>query len=363
MKKKVLFIAPYRQTDGWGDKARALVAMLEQLCDLTIKPIWFNNEVIKEQALGHLEKNEQKNEEEFDILIQFGLPSYFVYDGRFKKNVAITSLGCTHKNIDISSVLNLFDKVAVFSNSDIKYASESGISPCRMVSFGSEPYVPPLGEKTPFDFDKIEGVTFYTTANLTVDSGLRETLVAYLSMPQTSQNKTMVVLTNSPDEVKKEIERIQNILGICPVHEYPKVAICRPVDPRNNRAYIEEAHLAFDVFVNVGYNATQCRDTLLAYGAGSKVIASNNDNFPIGDDISLYTVATQEEICLHPEKPMPYMYTSNTTWRIPVIKSIRDKMQVVLENFSNTHQIQKNDSLEDHTKQFKEILEDLLCIQ
>ncbi len=75
MKKKVLFIAPYRQTDGWGDKARALVAMLEQLCDLTIKPIWFNNEVIKEQALGHLEKNEQKNEEEFDILIQFGLPS------------------------------------------------------------------------------------------------------------------------------------------------------------------------------------------------------------------------------------------------------------------------------------------------
>ena len=276
--KKVLFIAPYRQADEWGEKARTLASMINEHADLTLRPIWFNSEVNPNMHLGDMEELENKNELEFDIVIQFGLPNHFAYDGRFKKNIAITSFGCVHKNIDVSSVLNLFDKVAVFSSNEIEYAFRSGIPNNKIINFGCDPFIPTPKPNTTFDFG-VEGLTFYTMAGLSPASGLRETLAAYLSIPRDEDKTTLAVVTNHPEEVKKEIQRTQEILGICAPTEYRKIAICNPTDAKDSRHYKDQAHLAFDVFVNVGYNASQCKDTLLAYSADNRVISPRSHNF------------------------------------------------------------------------------------
>ena len=357
MKKKVLFIAPYRQTDGWGEKARILAAMLYQLCDLTLRPIWFNGEVNSNLYLGDMEQLESKNEKEFDIVIQFGLPSYFTYDGRFKKNIAITSLGCTHKNIDISSVLNMFDKVAVFSELEAKHAFESGISKDKIVDLGCEPYVSPNISNATFDFG-VKGLTFYTTASMAIDSGLRETLTAYLSLPQPiGQEVTLAVLTNNPEEVKNEVDRIQGILGMCHPTQYPKIAICNPTDAKDTTHYIQQAHYSFDVFVNVPYNPSVCKDTLTAFGAGSKVISSISSEHVSGE---AYQVETVEDICLNPNRPLPYMFTGNTTWNIPVMKSIRHVMQKIIKKEPSGEPSNLLEVKEKYTNAFRQRLEELL---
>lgn len=365
--KKVLFIAPYRQTDEWGEKSRILVAMLQQLCDLTIRPIWFNSEINPNMSLGLMEQLENKNEQEFDILIQFGLPSHFAYDGRFKKNIAITSFDCVHKNIDVSSVLSLFDKVAVFSSTEIEHAFRSGIPNNKIVNFGCDPFVLPSYPDTNFDFG-VEGITFYTMAGLSPDSGLRETLAAYLSIPRDEFKSTLAVVTNNPEEVKKQIQATQEILGICAPTEYRKIAICNPTSTKDSRHYKNQAHLAFDVFVNVGYNASQCQDTLLAYSADNRVISPRSNNF-----YKKYTdrVKTIEEICLHPNKPLPYMFTGNTTWHMPIIRDLQETMKRIMKakhkTFSGLMGVDQSDKgrlrLNGCLENFKKQLEDLLCTQ
>ncbi len=359
-KTKVLFIAPYRQTDGWGEKARTLISLLESRCDLTVRPVWFNNEVNPDMYLGKIEELESKSEEEYDVLIQFCLPNHFAYDGRFKKTVAITSFGCTHRNIDVSSVLNMFDKVAVFSNLEFQYAFESGISKDKLVNFDSAPYSYSDVKANNYDFghDRFQGVTFYTTASLAIDSGFRETLIAYLCTSKSYKNTTLAILTNNPEEVKKEIEKTREVLGVSSQADYPKIAICNPTDPNDRNHYIEQAHNSFDVFVNVGYNAHHCQDTLSAYRANNKVIAFENSNFPRNG--YAYVAHCQEDICFHPEKPLPYMFTSNTTWRKPVIKSVRDQMEKILRE----EEIELvEDRLTTKTEWFNNVLEELICTQ
>lgn len=365
--KKVLFIAPYRQTDEWGEKARTLASMINEHADLTLRPIWFNSEVNPNMHLENMEELENKNEQEFDIVIQFGLPNHFAYDGRFKKNIAITSFGCVHKNIDVSSVLNLFDKVAVFSSNEIEYAFRSGIPNNKIINFGCDPFIPTPNPNTNFDFG-VEGLTFYTMAGLSPDSGLRETLAAYLSIPRDEDKTTLAVVTNHPEEVKKEIQRTQEILGICAPTEYRKIAICNPTDAKDSRHYKDQAHLAFDVFINVGYNASQCKDTLLAYSADNRVISPRSHNF-----YKNYTdkVKTIEEICLHPAKPLPYMFTGNTTWHMPIIRDLQVTMKRVMKakhkTFSGLMGVDQRDRgrlrLNGCLGQFKKQLEDLLCTQ
>lgn len=362
-KTKVLFIAPYRQTDGWGEKAKALIVLLSSLCDLTVRPVWFNNEFSATTGTERLDELESKNEEEFDVLIQFSLPNQFVYDGRFKKTVAITSFGCTHKNIDVSAILNMFDKVAVFSDLEVQYAFESGIPSDKLVNFGSAPYSYENVKPFNYDFghDRFQGVTFYTTASLAIDSGFRETLIAYLTISKSYKNTTLAILTNNPEEVKKEIEKTRNALGVSSQADYPKIAICNPTDPNDRNHYIEQAHHSFDVFVNVGYNAHDCQDTLSAYRANNKVIAFDNGNFPKNG--YAYVARSQEDICFHPEKPLPHMFTSNTTWIKPVIKSVRDEMEKILREEFGIEVDLIEDRFTAKTEQFNNVLEELICTQ
>ena len=55
------------------------------------------------------------------------------------------------------------------------------------------------------------------------------------------------------------------------------------------------------------------------------------------------------------------MFTSNTTWRKPVIKSVRDQMEKILREEEEIELVE--DRLTTKTEQFNNVLEELICTQ
>ena len=85
---KALYIGHYKDGTGWGNAAlNNILALNVAGVDVVPRPITYeledkvNNEVI--------EKLEQKDPTNCDIVIQHTLPSNYCYDGRFKKNIGV----------------------------------------------------------------------------------------------------------------------------------------------------------------------------------------------------------------------------------------------------------------------------------
>ena len=103
----VFFVGPYRQSDNWGKVSRSFLRLLhsQENVDVVSRPIFYNiNSTVKD--IGVLESGEHKKLSERDILIQFGLPITFVYDGTFKKNIAVTMVESKVENIGWTTSLN-----------------------------------------------------------------------------------------------------------------------------------------------------------------------------------------------------------------------------------------------------------------
>ena len=83
----VLFIGPYRQDDEWGRKSRAVLRALQRGDNqVTSRPIFLSTNVPHNE---YAEKSEFLTAENYDVLVQFMLQPYVVYDGRVSKRIGI----------------------------------------------------------------------------------------------------------------------------------------------------------------------------------------------------------------------------------------------------------------------------------
>ena len=86
---KILFIGPYRQPDEWGRKSRSVLQALKKTenVSVTSRPIFLSDS--SKIYDNYTENAEFVIEPEYDILIQFLLPSMATYDGAFSKRIGI----------------------------------------------------------------------------------------------------------------------------------------------------------------------------------------------------------------------------------------------------------------------------------
>ena len=83
----ILFVGPYRQKDEWGRKSKSILKAVQKTGhDVTSRPIFLTSDP---NVDNYMESCEFNTSEHYDILIQFLLQPYAIYDGRVSKRIGI----------------------------------------------------------------------------------------------------------------------------------------------------------------------------------------------------------------------------------------------------------------------------------
>jgi glycosyltransferase involved in cell wall biosynthesis len=133
---KVLYIGHYKDGTGWGNAAlNNILALNVAGVDVVPRPITYeledkvNNEVI--------EKLEQKDPTNCDIVIQHTLPSNYCYDGRFKKNIGVLCAESSNFiQTDWARNCNMMDEIWVPNEVTRKICLASGVTvPVKLAKY------------------------------------------------------------------------------------------------------------------------------------------------------------------------------------------------------------------------------------
>lgn len=132
MTKNILYLAPYRQNDGWGlasiDYLNAIMYACQELSyNIKIQPIYFNNSFLT-QIPAHIPILEEVDLNHIDTIIQKVLPQAVYIDNRFR-NIVLSVFENTNlsKNTSITKPLKLAEKLLVPSKQEVNMLIKSGI--------------------------------------------------------------------------------------------------------------------------------------------------------------------------------------------------------------------------------------------
>jgi hypothetical protein len=324
----VLLIAPYRQTDAWGNKSLQFAKLIEEQYrdkDLCIRPFYYNLANLRND-IGDLEKYEYNKVTSKDVLIQFALPMNLSYNGDFDKNIAVTMVDSNVKDLGWDVTLNLFDEIYVFSENEKVLLQDSSVT--------SKIAVINLAEENSDGYQDLginlqyykNSTCFYTDASPSESSGLRETVAAFLSNYHASADVSMFVFCedHEKNQVKQAIDEVKEKLGIySDDRNYRDIAII------NSKAepILNYAHANFDCYINVEYggkingylsNALRlCKPSIML-----DTFKGLNSDYPL-------LVESCDQICLLKERPMPGINSGRHSWKVPSSTDIARKMKLI----------------------------------
>lgn len=209
--KNILFIGPYKDSNGLGYASRRYINCLAAKSDinLSIKPIFFTNSHIQHPLdLKTFESYENAYYTYYDFVIQYGYPEYYVYDKRFGKNIGIVEIETRSINRSgWSSKLNMMDEILVNSTNALHSAYDAGVTkPIRLLP---EPYNIGAYEQSynPFFVDKKETnpFIFYTIGQYTDKKNIKGIILAYLLEFNRQDNVRLFIKTDDYDKKPEEL--------------------------------------------------------------------------------------------------------------------------------------------------------------
>ena len=133
----ILYIAPYYNTDGWGEASRGYIhSLINAGHNLTIHPIYYHNN-INSEFNDYFSRYESTKYDNYDCVIQKCIVGDFFYDSRYKKNIGITEIETNDWSACYESIrnINIFDELWVPSNFEKRTLIKSGVKiPIKVIS-------------------------------------------------------------------------------------------------------------------------------------------------------------------------------------------------------------------------------------
>ena len=91
---KVLFVGPYRQSDGWGNAANEYAKAISKSCELAMRPIYMGSSFCElHEDLLEYEFNDLR---EYDVVIQNCLPFFVIQTLLIKSAIYFFCGGSVH---------------------------------------------------------------------------------------------------------------------------------------------------------------------------------------------------------------------------------------------------------------------------
>jgi hypothetical protein len=332
----ILFVGPYKQTDEWGRKSRALLGALKKTGNLiTSRPIYFS-----EPYWTYNEEAEYSTCEVYDAVIQFTRPTLAVYDGRFKKNIGFFNTDTIDDSPYSTSIsrMKMLDEVWV-ENKHVHEALKNRISDTKISLI--KPYMDTSLEKDVATGRFSQGVLrngpfrdkfiFYSIGSLGESEGAEEAVCAYISEFSLSDNCVLVYVLEKPADaaqVNVFVEACYKRIGATKTREQrPLLHVMNPDSPLPAEARLV-IHKEADCFLCPNYSLNCTSLTIEAVAAQSTpIINKNTTAYELLGENGSWGVESYEEKCMLNDRSFDDVCTANETCVKPTIKSLAHKMR------------------------------------
>ena len=356
----ILFIGPYKQSDEWGRKSKSILKGLQKTQHrITSRPIFLSTNV---DAHATIEQSEFITSDHYDILIQFVLQPYAVYNGDVTKRIGIFNTETLPYDVPKGQLTKelLMDEIWTDGPSlknNIQRTLEQ-YSPCIKVRS-----IPPLLdiERLPekvstsirsSDLDLKHKFIFYYIGNvLEVKSGFREAYIAYMNTFSHIDNVVFIIAQDVPiptDTMNKILEDCHKSIGeIRNVNRRPMLKVVQPSGDSFNIQEKIALHIEGDCLVSPSYSMSVNSTVLEAAMYHSvPIINKGNSCYEWWEETNFWGIDSYEEFCLSAERPVPFRFTAAETWHKPIIKSLgHTMMNAYIDKFQRDKKIKANTGL------------------
>ena len=369
----ILFVGPYKQYNEWGRKSRALLGALKKTGHtVTSRPIYFSP-----VRWEYHEEAEFSTCKSYDSVIQFTLPTFAVYNGKFKKNIGVFNTETIDDSIFSTALsrMEILDEVWV-ENKKVYEHLQNRLSTTQISLI--EPYMDTSLENDASHGRFDEGILrkgafedkfmFYAIGSLDEREGCKELVCAYLSEFSSSDNSVLVyVLENSADPatVNEFINGCFKAIGATKnTDQRPMLHIMNPDSPLPIEARLTVPKEG-DCFISPDYSLNCSSLILEAVAAESTpIVTKGTAAYELLGESGSWGVESYEEKCILNHRAFDDMFTCDETSMRPTIRSLSRHMR---EAYTDKFLREKKKA---HNKKTRELFEsddyydtlkDLLC--
>jgi glycosyltransferase involved in cell wall biosynthesis len=220
--KNILYIGPYKQTNGIGKSCKRMVDSLVTNSDinLAIRPVFYTSSKYYDALDNTYTEFEENSFKHYDIVVQHGLPDMFEYNRKFGKNIGIVEIE-TRKLSHSGWIekINLMDEVIVNSVFSANSLLDSGVDiPVNILpeGYNLNRYNAQYTSIFTYNTDK-KPFIFYTIGKYTEKKNIQGIILAYLLEFEENDNVRLFIKTDDESEnhevlkelIEFDIERIK----------------------------------------------------------------------------------------------------------------------------------------------------------
>jgi len=335
--KNILYIAPYRQKDGWGQAAynylQSIIYAKEKLgYSLKIAPVYFTGQVWEslktkqKDELSHLSSFENANIDKFDTIIQKGLPESLWYNNN-TNNIAITVLETQNlQHTKNKHILNKFNHILVPSTVEKTTLQKAGV--ITNIQNILEPidtqeidnYIQKNHELPRNKYANY--VKFYFIGEFVPRKNIIDLMIAF-SLAFKSSDKTVLFIKTSSSANIEQLnttlkERFDSLKHGSLNHNIVFL------NKRLPREELLNLHNVSDIFICPSQGEAFCIPLAEGMRFGNvPIVVENTGPVSFVNDANGYIIPAKPEICLSDDGSATLdTYSSNETWMHPTIYDI-----------------------------------------
>ena len=327
--KKILYIAPWKQSDGWGQGSREYIESIKT----TKYELAIRNIILSQQIEGNIDKSfldlEKNKFDSYDFLIQKVLPELYTWDGRFKQNIGINvfETELTKHHIWINRI-NLLDKLFVTSLHEKKWLSKLVKTP--IYNIGQSINIDKMQKKyPPLDFMSNDLFKFTFIGEDVPRKNLDLLIKAYLQEFSCNDNAILIIKTNK--NISEKIHKIRqsirkNTIGI----KYPQIFL---INNRLSENEILSLIQNSDILVAPSSGEAFHRPAAMSLCMGVPIMGTDNTAIIdyLTEDLGWIISSKREQVHCE-EPPIQHLYTSEEYHYVPNVLEIRNIMRECYSN-------------------------------
>jgi hypothetical protein len=359
----VLFIGPYRQQDEWGRKSRAILQSLQRSQhNITARPIFLSS---SNQYDTYQEIAEHNISNSYDMLIQFLLQPYAVYNGSIAKNIGIFNSETLPAQVPIAQLTKelLMDEIWTESDSiqqRLQQVLQDHTNNTKVVAMPPSLDVEHLSTTPSVSIksshpDLANKFIFYYIGNPMDDKdAFKETLIAY-SKAFCYQDEVCLIVFS---DIVIPQEKMESVLKECtelmhdvrPPTQKPMIKFLMPPNGVWSTEERVALHIEGDCLVAPSYSLS-ATSTVLEAGLynSTPIINKGNAAFECLTEENSWGIESYEDICMYKTRPLNSRFTSNELWRKPIIRSLSAIMKTCfLDKFKRDEKIKANSQLRNY---------------
>lgn len=320
--KNILFVGPYKQSDGWGNASREYIRALAHTGHkLTTRPIYINAQTNFEK-FPEFDKFESNKFDHYDIIIQNCLPEMFRNYGGVK-NIGIAFFESTIKHTPWPRSINLLDEMWVSSEFEKNIVSSACSTPVKVIPIPSD--IEKFDKDIKYNNilkDHNHEFKFYFIGEFIERKNIESIIKAFHIEFKTYEQARLVIKTNivGIDEssalrsARAKIDKIKMDLGLHKtIEDYKSEILITSYLPEDELIGI---HKECDCFIMPSSGEGFCMPAFDALGFGSAIITNKNSSVAeyVTNNLNGYLVDSYKSPAIASDRTLDYIYTGKDYW-------------------------------------------------